>query len=257
MCIFCGVFFFPSWLCCPLRFQNSPHTRWWEGFLLFGKLSFMTPSPGWVSIPNSFFSLFVFYILSYHLSERMGCPSGYLVFSASVQKLFCGSCSAFKWSFDEFVGEKVVSPSYSSTILEPPPNFLRFYLGFWYLCSYMRFNHSFFLLFSFPFFLSSFPFFLSSFTSPFLSTLFVWYLYQGFARLKEGGEGDDRVWDGWMASPAWWTWVWVSSGSWWWTGKPGMLQSMGSQRIGHNGATELTDNRKRAGNNIFRSSWLV
>ena len=46
-------------------------------------------------------------------------------------------------------------------------------------------------------------------------------------------------WDGWMASPTWWTWVWVSSGSWWWTGKPGVLQSMGSQRVGHNWATEL------------------
>ena len=46
----------------------------------------------------------------------MGCLSGYLMFSASIQKLFCGICSAFKWSFDEFVGEKLVSPSYSSFI---------------------------------------------------------------------------------------------------------------------------------------------
>ena len=46
-------------------------------------------------------------------------------------------------------------------------------------------------------------------------------------RLKARGEGDDRGWDGWMASPTSWTWVWVSSGSWWWTGRPGMLQSMG------------------------------
>ena len=46
-------------------------------------------------------------------------------------------------------------------------------------------------------------------------------------RLKVGGEGDDRGWDGWMASPTWWTWVWVNSRSWWWTGNPGMLQSMG------------------------------
>ena len=58
-------------------------------------------------------------------------------------------------------------------------------------------------------------------------------------RLKAGGEGDDRRWDGWMASPTRWTWVWASSGSWWWTGRPGMLQSMGSQRVGHNWATEL------------------
>ena len=60
-------------------------------------------------------------------------------------------------------------------------------------------------------------------------------------RLKAGGEGDDRGWDGWMASPMRWTWVWVGSGSWWWTGKPGMLQSMGSQRVGHDWVTELTD----------------
>ena len=58
-------------------------------------------------------------------------------------------------------------------------------------------------------------------------------------RLKAGGEGDDRGWDGWMASPTRWPWVWVSSGSWWWTGKPGVLQSMGSQRVGHDWATEL------------------
>ena len=54
-----------------------------------------------------------------------------------------------------------------------------------------------------------------------------------------GGEGDDRGWDGWMASPTPWTWVWVDSGSWWWTGRPGVLQFMGSQRVGHDWATEL------------------
>ena len=54
-----------------------------------------------------------------------------------------------------------------------------------------------------------------------------------------GGEGDDRGWDGWMASPTRWTWVWVNSRSWWWTGRPGMLRFMGSQRVGHNWATEL------------------
>ena len=58
-------------------------------------------------------------------------------------------------------------------------------------------------------------------------------------RLKVGGEGVDRGWDGWMASPTQWTWVWVSSGSWWRTGKPGVLQSMGSQRVSHNLVTEL------------------
>ena len=45
-------------------------------------------------------------------------------------------------------------------------------------------------------------------------------------RLKAGGERDDRGWDCWMTSPTWWTWVWVNSGSWWWTGKPGVLQSI-------------------------------
>ena len=52
-------------------------------------------------------------------------------------------------------------------------------------------------------------------------------------RLKAGGEGDDRGWDGWMASPTQWTWVWASSGRRWWTGKPGMLRSTGSQRVGY------------------------
>ena len=58
-------------------------------------------------------------------------------------------------------------------------------------------------------------------------------------RLRAGGEGDDRGWDGWMVSPTQWTWVWVNSRTWWWTGRPGMLQSMGPQRVGHDWATEL------------------
>ena len=57
-------------------------------------------------------------------------------------------------------------------------------------------------------------------------------------RLK-AEEEDSIGWDGWMASPTQWAWVWASSGSWWWTGKPGVLQSMGSQRVGHNWVTEL------------------
>ena len=57
--------------------------------------------------------------------------------------------------------------------------------------------------------------------------------------LGAGGEGDDRGWDGWMASPIRWTWVWINSGSWWWTGRPGMLWFMGSQRVRHDWATEL------------------
>ena len=58
-------------------------------------------------------------------------------------------------------------------------------------------------------------------------------------RLRAKGEGGGRGWDGGMASPTQWTWVWVNSGSWWQTRRPGVLQSMGSQRVGHDWATEL------------------
>ena len=58
-------------------------------------------------------------------------------------------------------------------------------------------------------------------------------------RLRAGGDGDNRGWDGWMASPTRWSWVWVNSGSWWWTGRPSVLQFMGSPRVGHNWVTEL------------------
>ena len=58
-------------------------------------------------------------------------------------------------------------------------------------------------------------------------------------RLRAGGEGDNRGWDGWMVSPSQWTWVWVNSGSWWWTGRPGVLWFMGLGRVGHDRATEL------------------
>ena len=57
--------------------------------------------------------------------------------------------------------------------------------------------------------------------------------------LGAGGEGNNRGWDGRMASPTRWTWVWVNPGSWWWTGRPGVLQFMGSQRVGHDWVTEL------------------
>ena len=79
-------------------------------------LFFKTPFLGWVSIPTYFVSLFIFYILSYLLSKTIGCLSGCLMSSASIQKLFCGIYSAFKCSFNEFVGEKVFSLSYSSII---------------------------------------------------------------------------------------------------------------------------------------------
>ena len=57
--------------------------------------------------------------------------------------------------------------------------------------------------------------------------------------LGAGGEGDDRGWDGWMASLTQWTWIWVNSGSWWWTRRPGVLRFMGSQRVGRDWVTEL------------------
>ena len=68
-----------------------------------------------------------------------------------------------------------------------------------------------------------------------------WKGHWSCKRLKVGGEGDDRGWYGWMASPTQWTWVWVSSGSWWWTGRPGVLQSMGSQRVGHDWVIKLSE----------------
>ena len=89
---------------------------------MFGNFSlFKTPFTGWCSVPSSFVSFFVFYIFSFLLSKTMGCFSGCLMSSTSIQKLFCGIYSAFKCSFDEFLGEKVVSLSYSSAILGPPP----------------------------------------------------------------------------------------------------------------------------------------
>ena len=73
---------------------------------------------------------------------------------------------------------------------------------------------------------------------------FTWCLYLVvpywcWEGLGAGGEGDDRGWNGWMASLTRWTWVWVNSGSWWSTGRPGVLRFMGSQRVGHDWATEL------------------
>ena len=114
------LFFLPVKL--PSVLQSSAQIRQWEGFLVFGIFSlFKTPFPGRSSVPPSFVSFFVFYIFSYLLLKTMGWFSGCLMSSAGIQKLFCGIYLAFKCSFDEFVGEKVFSPSYSSAILAPPP----------------------------------------------------------------------------------------------------------------------------------------
>ena len=120
-CVFCGIFFFPSRLCCPLRFQHSPQTCRWDGFLLFGNFSsFTTPSLGRVSVLNSFVSPFVFYIFSYLLSENrlpfwvpgVLCQHSEVVLWElfSIQTIFWWICG----------GEKVVSLYYSSTILGQP-----------------------------------------------------------------------------------------------------------------------------------------
>ena len=78
------------------------------------------------------------------------------------------------------------------------------------------------------------------------NTLATWYEELSYLkrswwleRLKAGGEGDDRGWDSWMASLTQWTWVWENSGSWCCTGRPGVLQSMGSQTVWHIWSTEL------------------
>ena len=72
-------------------------------------------------------------------------------------------------------------------------------------------------------------------------------------KLKAGEEGEDRGWDGWMTSPMWWTWVWASSGGWWWTGNPGVLQSVESQRVWHDWETVL--NWLKA--NYTNDRWII
>ena len=95
-------------------------------------LSFWDSLLGQSSIPTSFVSFFVFYNFSYLLLKTMGYFSGCLMSSAGIQKLFCGIYSAFKCSFDEFVGEKVVSLPYSSSILGPPLDVCSLrHLGIW------------------------------------------------------------------------------------------------------------------------------
>ena len=66
-----------------------------------------------------------------------------------------------------------------------------------------------------------------------------WKRLWGWEGLGAGVKGDNRGWDGWMVSPTQWAWVWVNSGSWWWTGRPGVLRFMGSQRVGHDWVTKL------------------
>ena len=114
-----GFFFFPSQLCCPLSFQNSHRPA---GERVSWCLETFPPSqlPPWDRSPS--LTLFLSFCLLYFALpsfEESGLPFWVPGVSVRVQKLFCESCSAFKWTFDEFVGEKVVSPSYSFTILGP------------------------------------------------------------------------------------------------------------------------------------------
>ena len=74
---------------------------------------------------------------------------------------------------------------------------------------------------------------------PDVKSWLIWKRPWCWDRLRAGGEGDDRGWDGWMASPTQWIRVWVNTGSWWWTGRPGVRRFMGSQRVRHDWATEL------------------
>ena len=122
--IICGfslfIYFPPSYVAfcgSKARHRLSSESVYW---CLETSLFFKTPFPGQSSVLTSFVSLFIVYIFSYLLLKTMGCFSGCLMSFAGIQKLFCGIYSVFKCSFDEFVGEKVVSPSYSSTILGPP-----------------------------------------------------------------------------------------------------------------------------------------
>ena len=118
--IYLFIYLPPSWV--ALRdSKTSPRPARARVSWCLETSSIKTPFPGWVSIPSSFVSLFIFYILSHLLSKTMGCFSGRLMSSASDQKLFCEVCSVLNCSFNEFVGEKEVSPSYSSAILVPLP----------------------------------------------------------------------------------------------------------------------------------------
>ena len=75
--------------------------------------------------------------------------------------------------------------------------------------------------------------------------------------LEAGGEGDDRGWDGWMASLTRWTWVWVNSGNWWWTGRPGMLRFMGSQRVRHDWVNDLNWTELKYNEKLFERYYFV
>ena len=155
----------------------------------------------------------------------MGCFSGCLMSTASDQKLFCKLCSPFCCSFNEFVEEKVISPSYSSAILTPPPE-----LWCWRLLrvpwTARRSNQSSLKEISpgcsleGPMLRLKLQYFghLMRRAYSFEKTLML-------GRLRAGGKGNDRGWDGWMASPTQWTWVWVIDREAWHTEIHGIAKS--------------------------------
>ena len=101
---------------------SSESVSWFLETSLFLRFPSWDRAPSLPLLSLFFFFFFAFYIFSYLLLKTMGYLSGCLMSSASIQKLFCGICSVFKCFFNEFVGEKVVSLSYSSAILGPPLN---------------------------------------------------------------------------------------------------------------------------------------
>ena len=117
--------YFSSWLCCPLWFQGSPQTRQWECFLVFGNLSFLRFPSRDGSLSQCLLSLFLSFIFfPTSFWRQWAAFLGAWCSLPEFRSWFCGIYSAFKCSFDEFVGEKVVSPSYSSTVLGPPLHWL-------------------------------------------------------------------------------------------------------------------------------------
>ena len=123
---FNSLFIFPPcfvFLCASKAHHRlgSESVSWCLETSLFLRLPSRDGAP---SLPPSFVSFFVFYIFSYLFSKTMGCFSGCLMSSAGIQKLFCGIYSALKCSFDEFVGEKEVSLSYSSAVSPCPVQLL-------------------------------------------------------------------------------------------------------------------------------------
>ena len=114
--VICGVYlfiYFPLLVMLPSETPKRPADQPVRGFPGVWKLSFMTPFPGWDSIPNSFVFLFILYILSYLLSKKMGCISGFLVSSASIQKLFLWNLLSVQMIFMNLWGRKLSPHSVS------------------------------------------------------------------------------------------------------------------------------------------------